>query len=148
MKVETKAYGIIDVNERQKLTFPRGLLGFESFKEFVLLDAEQQPFYWLQSLNNKELAFVLVNPFQFRSDYEVDIDNDELSEIGATNPEQVLVFAIITIPSDGTSMTCNLQGPLIINRDTRYGRQLVLADPRWKTKHDIIAELNERRNTC
>lgn len=141
MKVETKAYGLIDVNERQRLNFPQGLFGFEQFKDYVLLDAEQKPFYWLQSVDAKELAFVLLNPFHFRIDYEVDVDNDELKKVGISDPDQALIFSIITIPSDGSPMTANLQGPLVINRDNRCGKQIVLTDTRWKVKHDVMAEL-------
>jgi flagellar assembly factor FliW len=146
VKVKTKAYGLIDIDERQKITFSQGLFGFETFKEYVLLDAERQPFYWLQSVDCEEVAFVLINPFQFRPDYEVDIDNEELVEIGVSDPEKVLIFSIVTIPPDGSPMTANLLGPLVINRDTRQGRQVVLADPCWKTKHDVIAELAGGRN--
>ena len=142
MKVLTKAYGLIDVDERQKITFPLGLLGFESLKEYVLLDAERQPFYWLQSMDNEQVAFVLINPFIFRRDYEANIDNDELSFIGISDPKTALIFTIVTIPPDGSPMTANLQGPLIINQDTHSGLQAVLMDTRWKTKHDIIAELS------
>jgi flagellar assembly factor FliW len=140
VKVTTKAYGLIDVDERQRITFPAGLFGFESFREYVLLDADRQPFYWLQSLDVEEVAFILVNPFLFRPDYEVDISDDEMREIGVSSPEKALIFSIVTIPA-GAPMTANLQGPLIINRETRMGRQAVLADPRWKTKHDIMTEL-------
>ncbi len=145
MKVATKAYGVIDVDERQKIAFPQGLFGFESFKDYVLLDAEQQPFYWLQSVDMEQIAFVLVNPFLFRPDYEINIENEELAEIGIGSPEKALIFVIVTIPPDGRPMTANLQGPLVINRDTRAGKQAVLTDPRWKTKHDILAELGETR---
>jgi flagellar assembly factor FliW len=140
VKVTTKAYGLIDVDERQRITFPDGLFGFESFKEYVLLDAERQPFYWLQSLDVEDVAFILVNPFLFRSDYEVDINDDEMREVGISGPEKALIFSVVTIPAEGP-MTANLQGPLIISRETRRGRQAVLIDPRWKTKHDIMAEL-------
>jgi flagellar assembly factor FliW len=140
VKVATKAYGLIDVDERQRITFPGGLFGFESFKDYILLDAERQPFYWLQSADVEQVAFVLVSPFLFRSDYEVDINDEELKEIGLAGPEKALIFSIVTIPGGG-AMTANLQGPLIINRETRLGKQAVLADPRWKTKHDIMAEL-------
>ena len=142
MKVATKAYGLIDVNERQKVTFPTGLLGFESFKDYVLLDAERQPFYWLQSLDVEQVAFVLINPFLFRPDYEMNIDNEDLLPIGITDPGKALIFSIVTIPAAGSPMTANLQGPLVINRDSRLGLQAVLTDSRWKTKHDIIAELS------
>ena len=142
MKVATKVYGLIDVNERRRITFPSGLLGFESFREYVLLDAERQPFYWLQSLDVEQVAFVLINPFIFRPDYEMNIDNEELLPIAISDPGKALIFSIITIPPDGSPMTANLQGPLVINRDNRLGIQAVLTDSRWKTKHDIIAELS------
>ena len=52
-----------------------------------------------------------------------------------------MIFVIVTIPADGSSMTANLQGPLVINRENMTGKQAILADNRWRTKHDIIAEL-------
>jgi len=141
VKVLTKAYGPIEVNERQKITFPSGLFGFESLKDYVLLDAEQQPFYWLQSLDEEKIAFILIDPFIFRPDYEMNIDNEELLPIGITDPEKAVIFSIVTVPPDNSPMTANLQGPLVVNRDSRLGVQAVLADSRWKTKHDIMAEL-------
>jgi flagellar assembly factor FliW len=144
MKVATKAYGLIDVDERQKISFSHGLLGFESLKNYVLMDAERQPFFWLQSMDNEQVAFILIDPFIFRPDYELNIDNDELKNIGISDPKNALIFAIVTIPPDNAGlasrMTANLQGPLVINRDTRQGLQAVLTDPVWKTKHDILAE--------
>jgi len=141
VKVATKAYGLIDVDERQKIIFPQGLFGFENLKDYLLLDAERQPFYWLQSIDMEQVAFVLLSPFLFRPDYELNISNEELAEIGINAPEKALVFSIVTIPPDGSPITANLQGPLVINRDTRTGKQTVLSDARWKTKHDIMAEL-------
>jgi len=141
VKVLTKAFGMIEVNENQKVTFPSGLFGFEALKDYVLLDAEQQPFYWLQSLDEEKTAFILIDPFLFRPDYEMDIDNEELRPIGITDPEKAVIFTIVTVPSDNSPMTANLQGPLVINRDSKLGVQAVLTDSRWKTKHDILAEL-------
>jgi flagellar assembly factor FliW len=110
----------------------------------VLLDAEKQPFYWLQSVDREQTAFVVINPFLIRPDYELSVGNEELAEIGIDAPEKALIFAIVTIPADGP-MTVNLQGPLTINRETRRGKQTVLTDSRWKTKHDIMAELASAR---
>jgi flagellar assembly factor FliW len=146
VKVQTKAFGFIETEERQRIEFPQGLFGFEELKEYVLLDAEKQPFYWLQSVDKEQVAFVVVNPFLIRADYEVNIGNEELAEIGIDSPEKTLIFAIVTIPPGGDPMTVNLQGPLVINRDTRRGKQAVLTDARWKTKHDIMAELASARN--
>ena len=143
MKLATKAFGLIEIDERQKIVFPRGLFGFEEYTDYVLLDSESQPFYWLQSMDDEGVAFILVNPFLFRPDYEVDIPNEELSDIGIASPEEALIFVIVTIPPDGSPITANLQGPLVINRDSRTAKQAVLTDVRWQTRHDIIGELNE-----
>jgi len=89
----------------------------------------------------ERVAFVLVNPFLFRPDYELDIDDIDLAEIRIDDPEEALIFSIVTIPADGSPMTANLQGPLVINKEQRLARQAVLTDPRWKTRHDIVAEL-------
>jgi flagellar assembly factor FliW len=148
VKIATKAYGFVDIDERQIITFPRGLFGFEPLKEYALMDAERQPFYWLQSVDNEQIAFVLIDPFLFRPDYEMNIDNEELLPIGINDPAKAMIFSIVTIPPDEKSpMTANLQGPLVINRDTRLGIQAVLTDSRWKTKHDIVAELQAVKQT-
>jgi flagellar assembly factor FliW len=141
VRVKTKAYVPLEVDERQKVTFPQGLFGFETIKDYVILDAERQPFYWLQSLDVEQVAFVIINPFLFRPDYELDIDDELLKDIGITSPEKALIFTIVTIPGSGP-MTANLQGPIIINRDARLGKQGILTDQRWKTKHDILEELS------
>ena len=140
MKVTTKAYGLIDVDERQKIRIPQGLFGFENLKDYVLLDAEQQPFYWLQSVDEQKTAFILINPVLFRHDYEVNANNEDMAEIGLSSLDGALVFSLVTALDD-EKVTANLQGPLIINRDTREGKQIILNDLRWTTKHDIMAEL-------
>ncbi len=141
MIVQTKAYGAVDVDERQLVRFPAGLLGFEKFTDYALLDARQKPFFYLQSVGLPELAFILIDPFLFRPDYSIDVDDEVLGEIDVKNPTEVLVFAIVTVPPDGAAVTANLMGPIIINKTNRKGMQTVLPDSRWRVKHDIMAEL-------
>jgi len=141
MQVQTKPYGTIEVDERQKIHFPYGILGFEKLQNYVLIDAHQQPFYWLQSMEVSEIAFVLINPFIFRPDYEIDVPDEELEEIGITDTKQILVFAIVTIPENQRDMTANLQGPIIINKDEKIGRQAISTSDRWNVRHPILEEL-------
>jgi flagellar assembly factor FliW len=142
--VNTKAYGTIDVDDRQILHFPFGIFGFESLKDFVLLDAVQQPFYWLQSIDIKETAFVLINPRVFRKDYKIEVLPGDVEAIGISEgeDENTLLFAIVTIPENQQKMSANLQGPIIVNRDIKTGRQSIALDPKWKTKHYILDELS------
>ena len=145
MKVLTKAYGEMEIAEAQRILFPRGLFGFEDLRDFALLDAVQQPFYWLQSLERVEVAFVLIDPLFFRPDYTPDVDAGELEDIGAARAEDRLVFAIVTIPENSSLMTANLQGPVILNRRTREGRQSISSNPRWGVRHVILDELSRSR---
>jgi flagellar assembly factor FliW len=139
----------MEIEEQQIVTFPDGLFGFETIKEYALLDAERQPFLWLQSLEAEHIAFIIINPFVFRPDYELDIDDELVRDIGIAGPEDAMIFSIVTILPD-EPMTANLQGPLIINKKTRIGKQGILIDPRWKTKHDIMQELKaaEKGKPC
>jgi flagellar assembly factor FliW len=132
-----------DTREKQYISFPRGLFGFEDFHSFVLVESEQSPLYWLQSVEDSILAFPVIDPFLFRPDYEVNVGNEELAEIGISEPKNVLILAVVTIPCGGGPLTANLQGPLIINRETNVGKQVILDGPEWKTKHSILEELEE-----
>jgi len=141
MQVNTKPYGTIEVDERQKIHFPFGILGFEQLKWYVLLDASQAPFYWLQSLDDPEVAFVLIDPLVFRRDYILEVSEEELQEIEIEDKEDMLVFAIVTIPENQELMSANLQGPVVINRKAKTGRQAITLNPNWKVKHFILEEL-------
>ncbi|MEE8590404.1 MAG: flagellar assembly protein FliW [Spirochaetia bacterium] len=141
MRVDTKAYGSVDVDERQKIEFPYGILGFEKLKNYVLFDAPQAPFYWLQALDLVEVAFVLINPVIFRPDYTLEVPKEELEEIGIDSLEKILNFAIVTIPQNPVEMTANLQGPIIINKETRVGRQSISTNLEWGVRHPILKEL-------
>ena len=148
MKVHTKPYGLINVDDRQLITFPTGILGFETLKQYVLLDAIQQPFYWLQSLDVTEIAFVLISPHIFRPDYAPDLPEEDYHalELSGTEDVDLLTFSIVTIPpGNHNGMTANLQGPIIINRKTRMARQAISGNPAWGTRHLIMEEFAAQR---
>ncbi|MDC7234064.1 MAG: flagellar assembly protein FliW [Spirochaetales bacterium] len=149
MKILTKAYGEVEIDERQIIHFPNGLFGFETLHEFALLDATQQPFYWLQSLDVDEVAFVLIKPTIFRPDYNPAVMNSDLEALGLKDcsEENALVFTIVTFLDDNQSMTANLQGPVIVNRGERQGRQCISTDSRWQTRHNIAEEMASQRNS-
>ena len=141
MKVCTKSNEIVDVDEKKIVEFPEGLLGFESVKKFAIIDSEYEPFIWLQSVENKELAFLMIDPFLICPGYEVDIDDESLQKIGADSPENIIIMTIVTIPGDGSNITANFLGPIVINRKNNKCLQYVLSDNKWSTKFDIVKAL-------
>lgn len=144
MKIKTKPYGEIEVNEKQKIHFPDGLFGFEEVKQYFLLDSKEGPFYWLQSAEHPELAFVLIDPRVFKNNYTLSLTDDDYRAIDAQKGE-VIDFAIVTVPEDPEKISANLMGPIIINRKTRKARQAISENDEYTVKHYIVEEMKGRK---
>lgn len=139
--------GIVDLKEK-KIIIEQGLFGFETITEYKLTESELPPFLWLQSAQEKSLAFLVVDPFIIFPDYELDIDDESLHTIDITNPSDVIVLTILTIPRDGKDVTVNLQGPVILNKKNNKGMQVILTDTRWTTKHTVLDQIKSRSTQC
>jgi len=137
MNVQTTRFGVVEVEDDKIISFVSGLLGFSSFRRFILLQPDQDAvFFWLQSVEAPELAFVVTDPSVWAADYEVPIRQDQMRELGidAIDDAQVLVI----VNKRNHTLTCNLQGPLVINTKVMKGQQIVLADRKWSTRHELI----------
>lgn len=145
MIVDTKAYGKVAVEEKQIFHFNEGILGFESIKDYVLIDSSQYPFMWLQALEVEHVAFIVIDPMIFRPDYDPGLTVSQLNMVNLKDAETALLLAIVTIPDNQKDMTANLQGPILLNREKRVGKQFISADNRWLTKHNILEELSQKR---
>ena len=146
--VETRSGLKVQADEKQKITMPQGLFGFEKYTDFVILESEYKPFFYLQSMQDKNLAFLIMDPFLFFDDYEIEADDTSLSTIDLHNPENVKVMVIVTVPSDGSPVTVNLQGPLVINKVNNQAMQIILSDSKYQTKHNLLEQINKRSKSC
>jgi len=142
MKLNTKNFGELDIDEKKIIAFPEGLPGFEEEKEFVIInnEDEENPFCWLQSVKNPDLAFVIVDPFFVFSDYSVDLSKTVQEKLKIKDEKDVAVYSIVVVPEDLKKMTANLLGPIVINVRERLGKQVILDDPRYTTKHYIFPQ--------
>jgi flagellar assembly factor FliW len=105
--------------------FPNGLLGFEEIKKYVLLgSSEEAPFLWLQMVEDPKLAFLVISPACVLGAYEPNLSPEDVEYLGLQNPQDALVFNIVTTHKDGTS-TVNLKGPIVVNRYTLVGKQVI-----------------------
>lgn len=137
MEVRTTRFGEIQIAEDRVITFPKGLLGFSSFTRYCLLQPnDDAAFFWLQSLDDPSLAFVVTDPSLFFPDYSAPIRPEQMQDMGLSALEDAQVFVVVNKVSE--SLTANLQGPLVINTASRTGEQLVLADKRWTTRHHVM----------
>ena len=144
MEVKTKTMGTVEVPDERIITLPDGLFGFEEFKKYALIESEYQPLLLMQSIEEQALSFYIIDPFLFCSNYEVDVEDKILERIGLTDPSDVCVMTIVTLPAKGNQVTANLEGPLIINRKNNQCLQVILSNDRYTTKYDIIAALKSK----
>ncbi|HID98191.1 MAG TPA: flagellar assembly protein FliW [Thermodesulfobacteriaceae bacterium] len=151
MNIETTRFGPITIDRNKILTMEKGIPGFPDERRYVLLPHhENSPFYWLQSIDNAELAFVVVSPFSFCSDYSFEIPEQVREELKIDTPEQIDVLVLVTISADReNSITANLLGPLVINMEKQIGCQLVLDPGRYPLQYplSINSKKQKKRET-
>lgn len=147
-RINTKPFGEIEVDESQMITFPDGLFGFENYKNYFLLEAENSPFLWLQSADEPSLAFILIDPFLFKPDYELKISEEDYLSIEIKDKEKELLhFVIVTVPPDHPEkMTANLQGPIIININKKLGKQAISLKEDYTVRCPILEEMKKSAN--
>lgn len=137
MIISTSRFGQMEVDSERLITFDDGLLGFPKEHRYALIQTgDGSGFYWLQSVDRVELAFVVCDPRLFVPDYEVPVKVAELECIGISDPQQAQVFTIVN-KVDGL-LTGNFQGPLVVNVANRRARQLVLSDKRYSTRQPLM----------
>jgi len=141
-KVNTTRFGELEYATEDVLTVRDGLLGFEKCVSFLLIEhREGSPFRWLQSLEKTDVAFLVVDPFQFFADYDLEIDDSSAEELALVESTPKVVYTIVTIPRGRPDdMSVNLAGPVIINGETRIGRQFVMENPAYSVRAPLMGK--------
>ena len=104
---------------------PTGLLGFEQFKKWHLINhPDEAPFSWLQVADEPEVAFLLVPPGLVTREYRPDVADQDVASLGLTDAADALLLNIVTLNATAPA-TVNLKGPIIINRRTLMAKQVV-----------------------
>lgn len=142
LKVETTRFGAVEVDEGKLIEFKEGLVGFEEYKKFIILNhKDDSPLKWLQCVDAPHLAFLVSDPFWFCPDFEFELSDEDEKELEITSPEQVAVLVTVTIPKDDPkALTSNLLGPLVFNSEKRCAKQLVLTSEKYTTQYPVLKE--------
>jgi Uncharacterized protein conserved in bacteria len=139
MKLNTKYHGVKEYEEKDILSFKKGLPGFEELKNFILFPVEDNDvFSILHSVEDDSIGLVVVSPFYVVKDYEFKLDDEKISELKIESPEDVLVLNTVTLNSDVENMTVNLKAPIIINIKNKLGEQIILDNPNYSIRHSLF----------
>lgn len=143
MKIKTKFFGTIEIEEGTFLEFPWGVLGFPESKSFALLEMPDLPgFQFLQDLDNPYVSFTMIQPWEWFPDYEIQISDEELAGMGLEvhGKDALEVFVIVTVNDPMKDSTANLMAPVVIHSKNKIGKQFVLHDSSYGTRHRMFQE--------
>lgn len=126
MKIETKKFGIIEIDSNSIIDFPNGLVGFENCHRFVLIkNADFDPFCWLLSLDNEEVCLPILNPYIVKPDFKSVLPgfltNGMFIEDGSEN-----IFCVVNINDMKGKFTINLKSPILVDVNKKEGKQFIL----------------------
>ena len=128
--VETSIVGLRDIPLSDILRFTTPVLGFENLEHFALFQTQDGPLWWLQSVERKEVAFCLLEPFRAGLNPDMEISGEDAADIGAVMPVEITVMTVLVLEKDPSKIRTNLRAPILINRRASLAKQTVLADQR------------------
>ncbi len=140
MKANTRFFGEIEIEDDKIIKFEKGIIGFPDMKNFTLIfDQESEDhnsISWLQSMDDADVAFPVLDPLIVCPDYNPQVEDELLKPLGELREENLFVLVMVTVPTDIRQMTVNLKAPIIINTDTKKASQLII-DNNVPVKYNI-----------
>lgn len=142
-KIQSPRFGELEVPRDAVIDFPFGVIGFPQSKQYVILDYNP-PFSWLHSIDQPELAFVVVNAAEFGEEYSFAIPYGD-RDLELYEGDEVAVINLVSVRPDPTMTTVNLKAPVIVNLKNRRARQIVLDDSRYPTRLELYAANDKKK---
>ena len=137
MEIETTRFGKLTVEDDRVMTFPHGLLGVPEQGRFALIQTgEENYFFWLQSVEEPSLAFVVTDPSIYFKEYEVPVREETRQDLRLEDDSSLQTFVICNKVGDW--LTGNLLGPIVVNAANRLGQQVVLTEKKWTTRQPLL----------
>lgn len=133
MKADTRLFGGIDIEEDKIITLENGMIGLPEYRKFALVfdeekDRKASSIMWLQSMDDPQTAFPVMQPNAVKPDYNPMVSDEILSPLGEMTGENTYVLVTLTACADVKETSVNLKAPIVINTDTRKGCQIIVED--------------------
>jgi len=141
VKISTTRFGDINIDESKVIHMKEGMLGFEHLERYALfIQGEKIPFWWLQSVEDGSIAFVVINSLAVKPDYEPIISDAEVKSLEIESPEDAVLLSVVTIRSDPFKVTANLRAPIVVNSKKMLAKQVVLVDSDYSVRYPVTED--------
>jgi flagellar assembly factor FliW len=151
MKAKTRLFGEIEIGDDKIITLEKGMIGFPDLNHFTLIFDEEKgiessSIMWLQSMDDPDTAFPVMDPHRVKADYNPSVNEKILSSLGELRPDNTFVLNTVTVPKKVEDFTMNLKAPIIINTDNMLGAQIIVEDdfPVKFRVYDILHKKDEK----
>jgi len=134
--VEITSNESVAIEQNKVLLFPNGIPGFEKYTKYRIFHKEENEYdvYWLESCDDPEVTFTLVDPVGYGLHYDLTLTDDEEKELEVSDPKTVAIFLMLSKKEDAKSgLNANIGGPIIINVASHKGIQKVLKQSNVRT---------------
>lgn len=149
MQIKTRVFGEVTIDDEKVIHFPGGIIGFPDLQDFALIHDEERgtdTIHWLQSLQEPGFAMPVMDPLLVRPDYNPEVDDELLKNIGELQPDELLVMVTVTVPKGNVEkMTVNLKGPIVINAAQRLAVQVIVEGDDYPVKYPIYEILQKNK---
>ncbi|WP_026498571.1 flagellar assembly protein FliW [Butyrivibrio sp. WCD2001] len=150
MKLNTRIFGEVDIEDQKIISMPFGLVGFPDLQKFALIHDKDRPVgsvWYLQSMDDPDIALPVIDPLCVKPNYNPQINEDEVEVLEPLTNKNLLMLVTISVPEDITNMTANLNAPILINVDTGKGAQIELENGKeeYVTKYPIYDYLKGKK---
>lgn len=148
MQIKTKVFGEITIDDDKIIDFPNGIVGFPDLVQFTLIHDEEKgkdSIHWLQSLQEPAFAMPVMDPLLVCPDYNPEVDDDILKNIGELIPDETLILVTVTVPKELQAMSVNLRAPIVINAAEKKATQVIVEGDEYPIKYPIYEILNKKK---
>ncbi|WP_137939683.1 flagellar assembly protein FliW [Chitinivorax sp. B] len=123
MHLQSTRFGEIEIDPESVITFPEPLPGFEQSHRYKLFHEDKQNpiVLWLQSVDEPDVVFSLIDPATLGLHYEIMLSDEECVRLGVSNPSSVVV--LLMVAKDGDRLDPKPYAPILINVESRIGMQ-------------------------
>lgn len=143
MLLKTRLFGEVNVKDEEVIHFTKPILGFDDFRQYLLMENESIfPTFWLQSINDPNLAFPVVSPFSVDENYSINLQSLDLDDIKLKSLDDALVLTLMVVPQTLSSIRTNLRAPIIYNPEKKIAKQLILYDEKYPIHFYVIDDVN------
>ncbi len=141
MIINSRLFGEIEIAEDKIITFTAGIMGFEEYKTYTILfdsEREKNTVMWLQSTEDAELAFPVMDPMKVCEAYNPVVEDEWLAPLGEVKDDsEYYLLSVLTVPSDLAKMTINLKAPIIVNMNTMKACQLIVNNEEYSVRYNV-----------